>query len=132
MQEYFWWAGRDDENFTVGPCSTREEAIERGNEDFDEGFYIVEAYQRPVDFAEMFNADDAIARWLEDDDQVCTEDGEAPFDLTADQLHDLQTSVRLTIRNWAIRSDLANLKVYWFAGQRNEEHIPAPTGEHNV
>ena len=132
MPEYFWWAGQDDEHYIVGPCSTREEAIELGKENFDEGFYIVEAYLRPVDFSEMFDADEAVERWLENDEQLSTEDGEAPFDLTTDQLHDLQTSVRVAIRNWAIRNSLDKLTVHWFEGQRNEERIPAHTESENV
>jgi hypothetical protein len=128
MSEYFWWAGSDDEHYTIGPCRTRQEAIDEANDSFDGGFYIVEAYQRPVDFGLMFHADDAIERWTEDDEQLSDEDGNLCFDLSGEQVQELQTEVRATIRAWAARHGLDKIKLYWFAGQRNEEFIP-PTDE---
>lgn len=42
--DWQWWAGRDEEYYTVGPEPTREAAIQVATEDFDgEPFFVVEA-----------------------------------------------------------------------------------------
>ncbi|MDP3405079.1 MAG: hypothetical protein Q8S03_10345 [Brevundimonas sp.] len=44
-----WWASRDEENYTVGPCATRDEVIQTARTDFDgEGFHVIEALTTPV------------------------------------------------------------------------------------
>jgi hypothetical protein len=44
MTIWQWYAGRDEETFTVGPCSTRDDIIAEAQCDFcGEGFHIVEA-----------------------------------------------------------------------------------------
>lgn len=44
MGEWKWYAGRDNENYTVGPEDTRKAVIAAGRQDFDgEAFHIIEA-----------------------------------------------------------------------------------------
>ena len=73
-----WWASRDEENYTVGPETSREAVIEAARVDFDgEPFHIVEAVKRSA--ASLIpSAGDFIERALEDaaDNGEFGEDGD--------------------------------------------------------
>lgn len=127
--DWKWWASRDGETFTVGPCEDREEAIEEmrdsGEVEAGESFVICEAHQAPVDFSPSFDAAD----FIESADEWAVENfggesGPDTFtdDITTEQMHDLEQCVRMTISRWQKRHGIAP-KPWVFTAQRGEETI---------
>lgn len=56
MTDWRWWAGDNEERYSVGPCDTREEAIaEARGYDFDP-IFVIEARERRVPYVTIDGA----------------------------------------------------------------------------
>jgi hypothetical protein len=137
--EWAWYASYDGgENMQIGPCETREIALDElrqdgGGDHIDnDGVWrcrgvVMECRENNVDLARFFDTE----RWLEDagermDDNDCggDEDGERHplLEISDEQQADLEASVRAAIRDWQKRHGL-KLRSYWFMETRNSEDI---------
>lgn len=125
--EWMWWAGSNDECFSIGPVSDREGAIAEGRDAWSgDGFYIVEA-KKPenLKLSAYFDAD----TFVENADENAWEDhgnpdgGDPIFDITNSQRADLLVSVRAAIDTWQDRHSL-KFQGWCFSAQRNDEFIP--------
>lgn len=121
-----WYAGSNDEYFCVGPCETRDAAIDEGRQNFgdDTGFHIIEAEKSNVTLADYMGADTVLE---EAEERVCDlgdEDGTPIFDVTEDQEKDLISHLRSACDAWQIKHKL--IFVPWrFTSSRNAEFIEA-------
>ena len=141
-----WWAGDNDEWFTVGPCDTKEEAIQQAIEDevglwFDksqdppclmQAFHVVEARQDQLKLSDWVDAEQIIERAdeaLADSDRVSCENGDGPwFEATPDQDVDLTRRIKLACDEWQTAHGLV-FHSNTFSHQRNSETIkPAIAG----
>lgn len=137
--EWNWWASYDGgEHMQIGPCDTRDQAIDELKQDGggawldEDGAWrvhgvVMECRENNVDLARFFD----VGRWLEEagedmDDTECGSDeyGEChPLEeITKEQQADLEVSVRTAIRAWQKRHGL-KLRSYWFVETRNREDI---------
>jgi hypothetical protein len=121
-----WWAGSDDERYTIGPCDSREQAFQEGQDHYSgEGFHIVEAVQASdLRLALQFNASDFLEN-VEDRvyDDYTGPDGEPVFVMSKAQVARLQSVVRSAIEAWQCEENLT-FKGWKFQRQRNEEFVP--------
>lgn len=125
-----WFAGSNDEHYTVGPCETRDEALMlAGDEDWDV-IYLVEARQDPVDMSKMIDGPDIYERWLEDDEELFDEDGRCCVDVKEHQLKDLSEMLVMAVRHWQAKHAIAPVK-YLFSATRNYEEIITGKGDDN-
>jgi len=95
--DWGWWAGRDEELFTVGPCPTKEEAIK---EAFDSGSY----YEIEIDgvWHEVVHYAECCGLYFD-----CDECGIVPeaCDGCKAYLSDDESASRFSdCRNWGIRA----------------------------
>lgn len=106
--EELWWVGRDEESY--GACApARDEAIQIGRRDYDEGdrLYIIQARQDEIDLAAIFNMerfDEAVECHFEDI-QGEYHNGFLS-DFSSGQLLALETAMRQSIRQWQVRTRL--------------------------
>lgn len=117
-----WWAGSNEEHFTIGPCDTREEALAEAE---GEGWWVIhltEAKQDPIDFSEMIDGRDIFERWLEDDEQLYTEDGDCCVSVSDGLLADLDEMLKMAVRHWQAKHGINQMR-YYFSAQRNGETI---------
>lgn len=127
LNEWTWWVGSSDETFDT-ECASREEAISIAQEEYEDGAYICEAITRPVPLAPYFHAD----HWLPQADETASsghmgESDDPLFEVSDEQLNDLEKMVRLTIEAWQEKHKL--MFIPWiFSSQRNDEFIPAKGG----
>ena len=120
-----WWASLDEEHYTVGPCSNRDQIIEAGREDFDgRTFFIVEATKpdkrRLIPTAERIVCD---ALEAAADDGEFGEDGD--FDLLG-KPEDTATAfaeMDAAIAAWVDRWKRILPKPWKFSATRNAEAI---------
>lgn len=139
-KQWFWYAGQGGENYTSGPHSTREEAIEAGRDEYcGEAFEIIEATQPPLRLADWLNVERAIEdaeESLSDSDRVCWEYEDDPphFEHTPEQGKDLYERIAKACDEWQAAHGLI-FKVRTFADTRNFEQIPeadAYLGDHDM
>jgi hypothetical protein len=74
--KWHWWAGRDEEWLTVGPCNAREDAIAEAVCEFGEGegdFVILEGVMHEISLSASSIIDDAYNRWADDSDLFSSE-----------------------------------------------------------
>lgn len=139
-----WWAGLDNERFQVGPCATRQEAVDRaiadevfteiepdpegGHPDWRIRITVVEATKYEVTDVTL----DA-SRILEDlsDNQYEMMDPEGDgnlFDVTGEDVKDLDARLNAAFHEWAKDKRMNN---WAFRDTRNEEDVylphPSPT-----
>ena len=124
---WYWWAGSDEERYTVGPCSSRAEAISDGITEFaGEPFYIIEAkhgraHWRIIDgdyIAERFdNANEEMAD--PDGDGLSVEIPSAAWDELAERLNNVCEA-------WGRQK---SIHVWGFSESRNAERFD-PTVAH--
>lgn len=110
-----WYAGRNDEELTVGPCDSREEVISEAIssgvihelDDDTSVVHIGKFTKQRVNLAKYFDAE----RWLDDarermdeNDEGCNEDGDHhPIDeVSKADTADLEKAVRQAIWLWQI------------------------------
>lgn len=120
--DWNWYAGRDEETFSVGPCADREEAIQQGKDYFDEdGFFIVEAtkavWAPPV-------ADRIITDMLENSDDLFSEDY-PELTGTVEQQMLAESELQRLLDEWMDKyRDIIFPTPWAFAASRNAEYIP--------
>jgi hypothetical protein len=117
-----WWAISDGgEQFTVGPCDSREEVIDAARQDFDgAAFEIVEAkFETPGYYiASRLHLDEAL--------DLCFE-GEGIFsDVSPEHWVDLERRIDAAVEEWAHANDIRP-KVWAFGDIRNRESFDAVT-----
>lgn len=133
--QWGWWAGRDEECFTVGPCETREDAIceatsECLGETNDSGewklnFCVIEAKQDPLAFGDWIDFDKMIERAEEslfDSDRVGEEDDSTVFDISTENQADLEVRLKRVCIEWQLANNL-HFKTSLFSHQRNKEFV---------
>lgn len=128
-----WWASRDEENYTIGPCGTREEALVEGRDSFGddgEGFYIVEAVQSGVDRL-MPDAQRIIETALENaaDDGQFGEDGDFDLRGPAEQGRAAYAELDSALTGWFGKWKHLFPVPWAFARSRNGEFIAPPEAE---
>lgn len=107
--ELKWWAGADEEWFHVGPCDTREQAIQEADDSdytFEDGgkvkTCVAQASQARLNLARRFDARRFLDRVAESNEDMLSEYGEdCPIaDLSDEHVADLQDRVRRAIWGW--------------------------------
>lgn len=103
---YGWYAGDNDERYTIGPCGSSEEALqEAAGEDWDRVF-IVEAAKEPVRLSRYFEVERLFDELAEDSD-IGDPDGDAvEINASDEQAKELQALVRAAIDDWQARHKL--------------------------
>lgn len=133
---WYWWVSSDEEIYH-GPYDSREEAIEvaTGDEvgfcDWEEGvpahhsFYLMEAYQQPLQLADYIDVGDMLERWHDYDWEEMGDpngDGNIVEHVTSAQWDDLQVRLRAAASAWQAEHAIV-IKPWAFKGQRNQEHV---------
>jgi len=126
IKKWSWWVGKDDERYTT-ECETREEAVLIAREEY-EGAWIIEA-RKPdsIPISKYFD----VGRFIEDTEERAYENhadeegGDAVFDVTADQIADLQDVVRAAMDQWQSKHGLV-FQGFKFAASRNQEWVEGP------
>ena len=128
-EKWSWWVGKDDERYTT-ECNTRDEAAMIAREEY-EGAWIIEA-KKPDNI--LLSAYFDVFRFIEDAEENAYEDhadedaGDPIFDVTPEQISDLQTMVRAAIDDWQARHGLV-FQGFKFSASRNGEWISGPEDE---
>jgi len=135
-----WWAGANEEWFTIGPCDTKEQAIDEALNDgigewLDEtqdppawmqSFFVVEARQYPLKLSDWINADlilDLANENLVGSDRVSSENDDGPwFEVTPEQQADLVNRLKSVCDEWQSSHGLV-FHSSTFSHQRNSETI---------
>ena len=130
QENSLWYFARfEDSEHWSGGFATRDEAVQAGRDDFDDGdgFYICQASNPPVllsgwiDVERMLeNANENI---LESDRCSGEFDDDAIFDIKPDQEPDLRTAIMKTCDDWQLRHGLV-FKVRTFETMDIHEAIP--------
>jgi hypothetical protein len=125
-QEWKWFSGSNEEEFSDGPFDTREQAI--AALDGYAGFVML-ARKVPLRLSGYFDAD----RFLEGAEDsaydmansaydMANEDGDPVFDISSDQQADLEARVRAAIEAWQYAHNLTFMP-WAFNGTKNLERI---------
>lgn len=139
-----WWAGKDEEYYTVGPCASREQAIQEAIDDgicewpvdgsdpetWEHRIHLIEAQQAPLRLADWIGAADALEKaeeWVAESDRA-TEYDEGPwFDATPEQDADLVTRLRRACDEWQAAHGLT-FNVRSFSAVRTNDFVVVPAG----
>lgn len=133
-----WWASFDGgEYFPIGPCATREDAIDEAQADgcgqreidgkwFD-CFTVAEGRQDPLMLSNWILDDDELLQradeQLSDSDRVCSEFDEGPyFECSGDQMADLGKRIKAACDEWQKAHNLT-FTVHTFSAMRNMETV---------
>lgn len=121
---WHWWYSDNEERYS-GPCSSREEAIEMGRDEYHgEQFIICEAftssYRLRVDYYSLMDLFDHHNQDLDDPDGDSTMNTIA----TGVQQRALIDAVNIAIDHWIVEHGI-NMRAFMFQGMRNEETITA-------
>jgi hypothetical protein len=135
-----WWAGTSDESYSVGPCATREKAIEEAfgangidpndpETDRDVSIHVVEAIQPVIDLADFIDLAEIVHDDLEDGGPLAeyqSEDGDPITEMVTDpQWKDLQARFGKLIAQWQADHSIV-LRSWVFSKMRNAEQIWPP------
>lgn len=132
-EHWYWWAAYNDEGiYTVGPCNTREEVINKATQEFvpdTEGklvIWLCEATHEAVRIADWIDLDSLLdtaennlsqsshtASGIEDD---------RIFDCTVDQEADLISRIRTVCNQWQKDHGLV-FQTKTFSDVRNEQIV---------
>lgn len=122
-----WWASRDEEQYLVGPCGSREEAIERATEDFDgEAFHVVEA--RKGSMARWLPKADRIIEIMSeasDDDGAFGEDAYCELIGSPEAISAAEADLSAALADWFSRHAAIFPEPWVFAATRNGEWFQA-------
>lgn len=120
--EWRWYASSDGENYTVGPCLTREACIEEakscelGYEDIDDAtslrFFVVEGRRNPIDISSIFNISIILEEW----------DSTTGYDLAPD--YDDCLSNDVSQEKWAILQEMITKTVRAWQEEHKAEIWP--------
>lgn len=123
--EWQWWAGRDEEGFSVGPYNTREDVIAEAISYFGEGegdFVITEAVMHEISLTASSVLDNIYDNWADSDLFSAEHDAPEPQGSKEDQKAagaDLQAALDAWVAKWRHTLPTPNM----FACSRNEETI---------
>lgn len=136
MTDWKWYAGTNEEWFGIGPCNTREEAIEEARQDACGEFqdedgtwkvnvHVVEAKNEPlrladwIDDAPLERAEDIII----DSDRVGAEGDDGPwFEATPEQEKDLLRRLQNACDEWQEYHGIV-FTCKTFSASRNQEQV---------
>ncbi|GGA99890.1 hypothetical protein GCM10011491_30200 [Brucella endophytica] len=132
-KDWKWYVGDNDGIFDVGPCDTREEAIEeaRGQYGDDMGIHLVEAVKDEIRLADYIGATSILEEAEERAYDLCDPEGSDPlFGVTGDQASDLSARLRKACDEW---QEAHNLRfVPWaFTRTRNAEYVEPAEASHD-
>jgi hypothetical protein len=96
--KFKWWAGDDEERFTVGPCDTRDECLAEAKVNFEQPFTLHEADKM---LPSCMGADGLAQRALEDmaECECWSEDGMDDA-WTDAQVRELEEALAATVNAW--------------------------------
>lgn len=123
--KWHWWAGRDEEWLTIGPCNTREDAIAEGLCGFGEGegdFVVLEGVMHEIGLSATSVLDGAYDNWADSDLFWTEHDAPEPQGSKEDQQSaqaELQTLLDGWVAKWRHTLPTPNM----FAATRNCETI---------
>jgi hypothetical protein len=121
-----WWIGLDEERYSES-FATREDALEAGRDQYDEGFYVMHACQRPIRLAEAFctdGVDDRLERFDEGMEHLHDPDDWQPIiELTAEQMRSLSQTLEAAADEWQRRNGLTFIP-FAFTESKPAEYIP--------
>lgn len=137
-----WFAGGNDEYFSIGPCDTRDEAIAEATQDCsgefqDEadgkwkvGIHLVEARQDPLRLSRFVDVERMLERAEEDvseSDMVNYDFGDdGPFfKATPVQENDLEARIKKACDEWQDAHSIA-YKPHTFSASRNHDYVVVP------
>ena len=119
-QEWKWYSGSNEEEFSGGPFDTRHQAIAELD---GYGGYIVLARKVPLRLSGYFDVDAFLESAEDAAYDLCNENGDPVFDVSKEQSEDLQARIRAAIEAWQYAHNLTF--VPWaFSGTKNLERIP--------
>jgi hypothetical protein len=121
--EWAWWAGTDDEWYQVGPCKTRENALEMFRHDYgpEQGCYLIEAARGRV----SFSAEDVISTQYFEDNEGFDYDHTEPDRIGgADVIAAADAELQALLNRWSARWQHTFITPNMFAGTRNAEVVP--------
>lgn len=121
--EWAWWAGTNDEWYQVGPCATRENALEMFHHDYgqEDSCYLIEAARRSV----AFSAEALItAQYFEDNDDFGYDHGEPDRIGGADVISAADAELQALLDRWSARWQHTFIAPNMFGGTRNGELVP--------
>lgn len=126
-EEWFWWAGEDEERYTVGPCVSRGDAISEAITTFGGSpFNIIEAKEGSIDWR-IIDADWLAESFDEANNDVADGEGDPPStEVKDDDWSEIASRLNNTLEQWG-RS--RPVHAYKFAATRACEHID-PTVAH--
>jgi hypothetical protein len=137
-----WWAGGDEETYTVGPHETRDEIIAEACHDggfemendegdgFEHWFHICEARQDPIRMSKHLPDIDWLLEtimdnWFDSDECGEGDDSRDHFVTTLEQRVDLEREIRKVFDDWQVRHNLRWIP-WQFSDSRNQEHVVVP------
>jgi len=136
--EFKWYASHDQENYTIGPCDSREAVIEQAvNDDLGlrqgpEGhwdrltFHILEATQDPIDLSNHLDEDSVIEGLCESVDENHGDPDGARCLLedawNTEQEEDLRDRLRKAIAEWQAHHAIV-VRPWTFTRTRNAETV---------
>ena len=125
-QKWYWWAGRDEEWLTIGPCSTREAAIAEALSDIGEGegsFVVMEGIMPDISLSASRVIDNAYEDWGNSNLFSTEHDAPEPCGTKEEQAAaeaDLQALLDGWVTKWRHTLPTPNM----FAATRNQETVP--------
>lgn len=139
MKTWEWYAGEDDETVGVGPCATRQDAIDEAVRcgfglDVDKSngvrsysFTVLEATKAPVELSSCVDFDCFIESLTERVDENHGDVAEAGsiFDTdqwNSDQARDLQAMIEATVAAWQAKHSIV-IEPWLFTATRNQETV---------
>lgn len=125
--KWSWWAGADEEYLTIGPCATKEEAIEEALSDIGEGegdFIVLEAVIQEISLSASAILDNAYEHWSDCSDLFSMEhDAPEPRGSKEDQKA-AETELQALLDAWVAKWRHTLPEPTVFAASRNQETIP--------
>jgi hypothetical protein len=137
-RHWSWWAGYDEERYTVGPCTTREEAIAEAisscifseiepknpGDPWTIRFYVIEATQWQISDIKI-DANTVLENLSEHvyEEMLDPEGDGNLFDLSPEDTKNLSLFLTKAFHEWAVDKKLKN---WAFKDSRNGEWIELP------
>jgi hypothetical protein len=129
-----WYAGADEECYTIGPCDTREQALQEAL-DSDVGYenefdvcavHLIEARKDPLQFSKFCGIDwlvDSAFENAEDNAyEVGNEYGDPIFDVSEADIRDFQRRLAEAMDEWQRANNLV-FTGWAFTSTRNSELV---------
>jgi hypothetical protein len=124
--DWAWWAGRDEEWMTVGPVSTRENAIAQARDDIGEGegdFTIMEACMHAISLDAASILDNAYNDWADNGDLFSSEHNAPEPQGTKEEQKAAEIELQVLLDAWVDKHRHTFPTPNMFAATRNQEWI---------